>query len=101
MVAVMCKVYVCVCGGIGVGDFVGVIEWCSVLSYLENGALLSSVSLSLTPPLSLFPHVSLAQASSLCGGVCTSSWCVSCSAAWYCSVMATVARRAAGHAHIL
>lgn len=49
--------------------------------------------------LSLFLLVSLAQASSLSGGVCTSSWCVSCSAAWYCSVMAAVARRAAGHIH--
>lgn len=50
-------------------------------------------------PLSLSARVSLAPAGSLCGGVCTSSWCVSCAAARCCSVMATVAKRAAGHAH--
>lgn len=50
-------------------------------------------------PVPLFLLVSLAQASSLSGGVCRSSWCVSCSAAWCCTVMDAVAKRAAGHTH--
>lgn len=50
-------------------------------------------------PIPLFLLVSLAQASSLSGGVCRSSWCVSRSAAWCCTVMDAVAKRAAGHTH--
>lgn len=105
-------------GGLaGVGDFV-----CVILTVLNPFHLTLRMDLSspprvslavapwslivfcLPPPLSHFlspPLVSLAQASSLSGGVCTSSWCVSCSAAWCCSVMAAVAKRAAGHTHML
>lgn len=77
--------------------------WIPLLLCLLGRATSVSCYLTLTSlhHLTLLSHfllVSLAQALSLGGGVCRYSWCVSCSAAWYCSVIATVAKRAAGHA---